>query len=208
LQCYLENDVLVPQDEYYRKVNELLDLRFVYKLCEEKYGTTGNPSIDPVVFFKMQIYGYLENITSDRKLVRRISDNLSARLFVGYDIDEELPWHSTISRTRQHLGEKIFEEVFNYILTLCVDTGKERLAKNGLTIKEVSADKGYFSGENLQKLELEGIIPYIPHQKFPNKRGGIDKKEFIYDKEKDCFICPAKKELQRSNKRRQKKLFG
>jgi len=51
------------------------------------------------------------------------SDSLAIRLFIGYDIDEQLPWHSTISRTRQLYGQQIFKEVFNTILTQCIDAG-------------------------------------------------------------------------------------
>ena len=43
--------------------------------------------------------------------------------FLGYDIDEVLPWHSTISRTRQLFPEFIFEEVFTNVLSICVDKG-------------------------------------------------------------------------------------
>ncbi|MDO6473745.1 transposase [Maribacter sp. 1_MG-2023] len=43
--------------------------------------------------------------------------------FIGYDIDEELPWHSTISRTRQLFPESVFEEVFTNVLELCVEKG-------------------------------------------------------------------------------------
>lgn len=114
---------LVPEDNFYRKVNELLDLRFVYKRCKSLYGKTGKPSIDPVVFMKLNLYGYFENITSDRNLIRKASDSLSARLFIGYDIDEELPWHSTISRTRALMKNELFEELFNKVLELCVDSG-------------------------------------------------------------------------------------
>ena len=43
--------------------------------------------------------------------------------FLGYDIDEQLPWHSTISRTRQLFPEEVFESVFNQIFTTCVALG-------------------------------------------------------------------------------------
>nr|WP_246067775.1 transposase [Changchengzhania lutea] len=49
--------------------------------------------------------GYLENIISDRDLISHCSLCLDILYFLGYDIDEELPWHSTISRTlTQFLG--------------------------------------------------------------------------------------------------------
>ncbi len=116
-------DDLVPKDNIYRTLEKFLDLRFLYKECEKLYGKTGKPSIDPVVFFKFQLYGYFENIISDRELIRRTSDSLSARYFLGYDIDEDLPWHSTISRTRGLLGKEIFESLFNKVLDLCNQSG-------------------------------------------------------------------------------------
>jgi len=114
-------DKVVPEDDFYRKLDRVLDLSFLYRECKSLYGTTGNPSIDPVVFFKILIVGYLENIIYDRQLARRIKDSLSIRLFLGYDIDEETPWHSTISRTRQRIPFEIFEKVFSYMLRVCIE---------------------------------------------------------------------------------------
>jgi transposase len=114
---------LVPEDNFYRRLERLLDLRFLYQECKELYGETGNPSIDPVVFFKLLLYGYFENIIYDRELVRRAADSLGVRLYLGYDIDEELPWHSTVSRTRALLREEVFEKLFTRIVRQCVDAG-------------------------------------------------------------------------------------
>ena len=114
---------MVAEDNFYRLLEKILDINFVYKECEPLYGKTGNKSIDPVVFFKINLYGFFENIISDRQLVRRISDSLAARLYLGYDLDEELPWHSTISRTRALMPEKLFEGIFNKVLKMCSDAG-------------------------------------------------------------------------------------
>lgn len=114
---------LVPADNFYRRLSEFLDLRFIYQECKSVYGKTGNPSIDPVVFFRLALFGYFENIISDRELMRRASDSLGVRLYLGYDFDEELPWHSTISRTRSKIPEKIFEKLFDKILRMCIDKG-------------------------------------------------------------------------------------
>ncbi|MFI8380527.1 transposase [Leeuwenhoekiella sp. NPDC079379] len=67
--------------------------------------------------------GYLENIISDRKLIDHCSMRLDILYFIGYDIDEELPWHSTISRTRQLFPEDVFESVFTKVFSLCVEAG-------------------------------------------------------------------------------------
>ena len=113
----------VPKENLYRKLRETLDLGFLYKDTKELYGKTGNPSIDPVVFFKLLLTGYLENITSDRKLVEHCSMRMDVLYFLGFDIDEELPWHSTISRTRQLYLASLFETLFNKVFTLCVNSG-------------------------------------------------------------------------------------
>lgn len=114
---------LVPEDNFYRKLQTVLDLRFLYKKTEKYYGSEGQESIDPVVFFKFCLVGYLNNIISDRKLVNYCSDSLAIRLFLGYDLDEKLPWHSTISRTRKLYEETIFEQVFQTVLRQCVENG-------------------------------------------------------------------------------------
>jgi transposase len=123
LMYNLSIEELVPEDNIYRQLEKFLDLRFLYKECEKLYGKTGKPSIDPIVFFKLELYGYFENIISDRELIRRANDSLAARYFIGYDIDERLPWHSTISRTRALMSEETFKDIFHKILRLCYQSG-------------------------------------------------------------------------------------
>ena len=116
-------DDLVPENNYYRLINRELDLKFLYKATEKYYGAEGQESIDPIVFFKICLVGYLNNINSDRKLIEYCSDSLAIRLFIKYDIDESLPWHSTISRTRQLYGEEVFLSLFREVLSMCVSKG-------------------------------------------------------------------------------------
>ena len=114
---------LVPEHNFYRRLNNVLNLHFLYAATEQFYGKEGQQSIDPIVFFKICLVGYLNNIISDRKLIAYCSDSLSIRLFIGYDIDEQLPWHSTISRTRQLYEQEVFAEVFQSVLAQCVEAG-------------------------------------------------------------------------------------
>jgi len=71
----------------------------------------------------MSLVGYLENIISDRKLVEHCSMRLDILYFLNYDIDEPLPWHSTISRTRHLFTEDVFEMAFTKVLQMCIDKG-------------------------------------------------------------------------------------
>ena len=117
---------LVPADNFYRRVGNELDLHFLRKATKKYYGKEGQESIDPIVFFKILLVGYLNNINSDRQLIAFCSDSLSIRLFLGYDVHEALPWHSTISRTRQLYGEEVFLSLFKEVLQMCVSKGMVR----------------------------------------------------------------------------------
>jgi len=69
---------LVPENNFYRLLNRELDLRFLYKATKFYYGYEGQESIDPVVFFKICLVGYLNNINSDRKLIEYCSNCLAS----------------------------------------------------------------------------------------------------------------------------------
>jgi transposase len=110
---------LVPQDHFYRHLQQVLDLSFVYDLVRERYSIAGRPSIDPVVFFKLQLVMFFEDIRSERLLLRQVADRLSVRWYVGYDLDEPLPDHSSLSRIRLRYGLEVFRRFFEAIVEQC-----------------------------------------------------------------------------------------
>ncbi|HKO80027.1 MAG TPA: IS1182 family transposase [Chitinophagaceae bacterium] len=113
----------VPEDNFYRRLKGLLNLQWLYAATRKYYGTEGQQSIDPVVFFKLMLIGYLENLGSDRRIINTVSMRLDMLYFIGYDIDEALPWFSTLSRTRQLYGEEVFKQLFKWVLKQCIDKG-------------------------------------------------------------------------------------
>lgn len=128
----------VPADNLYRKINELIDFQFLYRSTSKYYGREGQKSVDPVVFIKLMLVGYLENINSDRRIIEVSRLRMDILLFIGYDLGEELPWHSTLSRTRQLYGREVFTEVFRAILKQCMDRGMvsgRRQAVDGFFVK-------------------------------------------------------------------------
>lgn len=133
-------DRLVPKDNFYRKLDQVLNMNFLYSQTAPYYGSEGQESIDPVVFFKICLVGYLNNINSDRKLIEYCSNSLDIRLFIRYDIDESLPWHSTISRTRQLYGEEVFLSLFRKVLSLCVQKGMVRGKRQAIDSAFVKAN--------------------------------------------------------------------
>ena len=176
-------DDLVPKDNFYRKLNAALDLNFLYAATKKYYGTEGQESVDPVVFFKTILIGYFNNINSDRHLMAYCADSLGIRLFLEYDIDEKLPWHSTISRTRQLFGEEVFLMLFRKILSMCVKKGmvrgkrqavdsayvKANASLDSLVEKEIIDDAGQYAEELNENSEFK----INPNTITPKDKGNI-----------------------------------
>jgi transposase len=112
-------DALVPPDHFYRHLERTLDLSFVRALVQETYRSGGRPSIDPVVFFKLQLVMFFEDIRSERLLMRVVADRLSVRWYLGYNLDEPLPDHSSLTRIRTRYGLEIFRRFFDAIVEQC-----------------------------------------------------------------------------------------
>jgi transposase len=72
-------EALVPPGHFYRHLERTLDLTFVRDLVRGTYAGIGRPSIDPVVFFKLQLILFFEGLRSERQLMRVVADRLSLR---------------------------------------------------------------------------------------------------------------------------------
>ena len=66
---------------------------------------------------------FFEGLRSERELIRVAADRLSVRWFLGYDLDEELPDHSSLTRIRKRYGLAVFRRVFEAIIEQCKEAG-------------------------------------------------------------------------------------
>jgi len=114
---------LVPANQFYRHLDAQLDLTFVREWVQELYKAGGRPSIDPIVFFKLQLIMFFEGIRSERRLIETANLNLAHRWYLGYSLDEPLPDHSSLTRIRQRLGLATFERFFEQVVALCQRAG-------------------------------------------------------------------------------------
>ncbi len=114
---------LVPEDNFYRRLEATLDLSFVRELVGPLYANGGRPSIDPVVFFKLQLVMFFEDLRSERQLMGVVADRLSLRWYLGYDLNEPLPDHSSLTRIRERYGLLTFRRFFERIVEECVKAG-------------------------------------------------------------------------------------
>jgi len=119
---------LIPQGHLLRRIDKVLDLSFLPELTAPLYSQSqGRPSIDPIVFIRMVLLGYLYNIDSDRQLCEEVGYNLAYRWFCRLSLTDEVPDHSSITRIRDRLGEKVYEEIFNRVVEQCRRAGLVKL---------------------------------------------------------------------------------
>src|SRR5579859_710308 len=177
----------VPADNFYRRLKGLLDLDFLYQTTLKYYGKEGQKSIDPVVFMKLMLVGYLENINSDRRIIASSGMRMDILFFLGYNLGEELPWHSTLSRTRKLYGEETFLDLFKQVLKLCIDKGlisgkrqavdsaliPANASKQSMVERIVMEDASIFSRELNDNSEQEPAVPEKPKD---DNKGGQAKK--------------------------------
>ena len=64
-------EALVPADHFYRYLDAKLDLSFVREWARDCYAASGRPSIDPVVFFKLQLIMFFEGLRPSASSWRR-----------------------------------------------------------------------------------------------------------------------------------------
>jgi len=201
----LELSSRVPKNNFYRCLKTCLDLRFLYKHTRQYYGNCGQKSIDPVVFFKLCLIGYLENIISDRKLIEHCSMRLDILYFLNYDIDEELPWHSTLSRTRQLFPQEVFEEVFTRILSLCVEKGMVSGHTQAVDSVFVKANASMDSLElKVPEEELESHLQKVRYMSRPDRKQPKRKSKGNKAPEQQQKITASDRELKELKSRNKK----
>jgi transposase len=117
-------DSFVPPDDRLRRLNRVLDLRFVHDAVRDRYcQDNGRPSIDPEVVIRLFVLQAFEGIASVRELMRQVHLNLAYRWFIGYELSEPVPDHSTLSRALDRFGDALFNALFRRSISQCQSAG-------------------------------------------------------------------------------------
>jgi transposase len=122
---YFRLEDQVPENHLLRLIDKHVSFEFVRERLRESYSDTGRPSIDPELLLRILLIGYLYGITSERKLVEELRMHLAWRWFTGLSFDQEIPHHSTFSKNRhgRFQQSKLFEQLFEQIVSQCVEVG-------------------------------------------------------------------------------------
>lgn len=146
---------LVAPDHLLRKIDKHIDFNFIYDKVSHLYcHDNGRPAIDPVRFFKMLLIGYLHGIKSERQLVKEIHHNVAYRWFVGYNLTDKIPSHSTFSqnRKRRFKDASIFQEIFEYTVFLAM---KSDLVDGKVLYTDSTHIKAHANHNKFERLEVE-----------------------------------------------------
>ncbi|MEO7403996.1 MAG: transposase, partial [Burkholderiales bacterium] len=113
---------------FYQALNRMLAEAdfdpWIEQRCQRYYAQAekrGQPSIPPGVYFRMLLVGYFEDIASQRGIAWRCADSLSLRQFLGIPLDEPTPDPKTLSNTRRRLPEEVFDEMFQFVLSIAAE---------------------------------------------------------------------------------------
>jgi transposase len=176
---------------FYARLNRVLDENgfddYVEGACAAFYAPTmGRPSLAPGRYFRLLMLGYFEEIESERGIAWRAADSLSLRAFLGLELEEAPPDHSTISRTRRLIEVETHRAVFSWIL--------ERLSAAGLV-------KGETLGVDATTLEANAALRSIVR-----RDTGEGYEAFLTRLAKASGIStPTREDLARMDRKRPKK---
>jgi transposase len=170
----------VQANRFYDKLDQTLEemefTKKVHELCAPLYssGERGRPPIDPVVYFKMLMVAFLENLSGERAIAARCADSLMIRKFLGYDLDEETPHHSSFTIIRQRLSKEIYQSVFDIILEGLRRHGLLRGKNLGIDASMMEANASLRALENRNTGEA-----YWEYVKRLAAEAGVDREDIV-----------------------------
>ena len=150
---------LMPQQHFLRKLEAALDLSFVYEETTRLYSQKfGRPPIDPVVIVKYLLVGFLYGIPSERQIEQRIETDIALRWYLGLDLFDRVPDHSTISqlRRRKPSFRKVFRRLFEEVVRQCIAKGLVSGRVVGTDSTHVKANASRASEELVEIAEAPG----------------------------------------------------
>ncbi len=168
---YFRLEGQIPEDHLLRLIDRYVDLSFVRERLRSFYSSTGRPSIDPEVLLRLLLVGYLNGITSERRLLEEVRMHLAYRWFTRLDFSQEVPDHSTFSKNRHGRFRQsgVFREVFEEIVRRCLAAGLvegENLAVDGTMVSANASRESRVGREQLaevaqylRELEQENPVP-------------------------------------------------
>jgi transposase len=106
-----------------RAIKKAVDFSFVRERVAGFYGRDGHESEDPIVIMKLMLVLFLDDVASERELMRIVPERLDYLWFLDFDLDDEIPNHSVLSKARALWGTEVYQELFVKTIQQCVEAG-------------------------------------------------------------------------------------
>ena len=113
----------VRKNHILRRVKREVDFDFIYNEVKDTYGIKGNESVAPPIILKMMLLLTFYNVRSERELMATIPERLDWLWFLDYDLDDDIPDHSLLSKARARWGVAAFKTFFERIVWQCAQAG-------------------------------------------------------------------------------------
>ena len=143
----------IRKNHILRKVNRHIDFDFIYNEVKDTYGINGNESVPPPTILKMMLLLIFYNVRSERELAATIPERLDWLWFLDYDLDDDIPNHSVLSKARNRWGVEAFKTFFERIVWQCAQAGLVDGSKLFMDSSMVQADASNNSVVNKQSLK-------------------------------------------------------
>jgi transposase len=127
-------DTLVPFDHWTRRADKYIDFCDLRSTLEPLFSEDGRPAIEPVLFLKISLIMFHDNL-SDGQVFARTKTDLAYRRFLGLGRDDHLPDVSSLGRFRARLGADGHKDLFHGLLAQAREYG---LVKDRLRIKDAT----------------------------------------------------------------------
>jgi transposase len=113
----------IRKDHPLRRVAQVIDFTFVCAEVARFYGKNGNEGVDPIILVKLMFLLFFDDVPSERELMERLPERLDYLWFLGYNLDEDIPNHSVLSKARTRWGREVFQQIFLRTVQQCVEAG-------------------------------------------------------------------------------------
>jgi transposase len=147
----------VPLNHLLRRMNAIVGgaLAGIHAELEPYYSTTGRPSVDPELMIRMLIVGYCYGIRSERRLCEEVALNLAYRWFCRLDLDDEVPDHSTFSKSRhgRYRDSELLRNVFERVVRACISAGLVKGEGFAVDASVIEADASRYHGEAPEEID-------------------------------------------------------
>jgi transposase len=161
----------VRPDHPLRQVKKMVDFDFIYQKVAPTYGVNGNVSVPPPVILKLMLLLVFYNVRSERELMATLSERIDWLWFIDFDLDDDIPDHSVLSKARSRWGTAAFKHFFERIVWQCVEAGLVDGSKIFMDSSLIQADASNNSIIDLNSLksqlhrhyqELEARLEELP----------------------------------------------